>query len=223
VKSRVLTAIGLIPFVLGAFFCANPWPIAVLAVLSFVVSSAEFASLLKRRGVRWGLWFAFDCFPIALIWLAMPLWCLVQLHAMGPKGHLWELANPILLAVVPLWGGDTAAIFAGRAFGKHPLAPKISPNKTVEGGIANLAACAAVAVPLGLWMGYPWWICLVCGLSAGIFGQAGDLFESFVKRRVDAKDSGTLLPGHGGLLDRIDSVLFTAPVVYGILLFAKPG
>lgn len=164
-------------------------------------------------------------------WIAGPLAALLALHSSPRVGTpldgspmsapalaegIWR-ATPVLLAIVPLWGGDTAAIFAGRAFGKHPLAPAISPKKTWEGSIANLFACIAVAVPLALWIGRSWSIGLACGFAAGTFGQAGDLFESYMKRQAGVKDSGALLPGHGGLLDRIDSILFTAPAVAMIL------
>lgn len=148
-------------------------------------------------------------------WIVGPILALLCLHNLGASGStgMWKFATPVLLAIVPLWGGDTAAIFAGKAFGKHPLAPKISPKKTWEGSIANLLACILVAVPLAIWIGYSWPIGIACGLIAGILGQAGDLFESYVKRAAGLKDSGTLLPGHGGIMDRIDSILFTAPAV----------
>ncbi|AIE85125.1 phosphatidate cytidylyltransferase [Fimbriimonas ginsengisoli] len=159
---------------------------------------------------------------LAACWVLGPMESLISLHSFAPRaGSPWFFASPILLAIVPLWGGDTAAIFAGRAWGKHKLAPSISPKKTWEGAIANLLACVAVAIPLALWIGYPWPIGLTCGLAAGILGQAGDLFESYVKRKADLKDSGTLLPGHGGVMDRIDSILFTAPAVALILTMAS--
>ena len=122
------------------------------------------------------------------------------------------------MALVPVWAGDIAAIFAGKAFGKHPLAPKISPKKTVEGSVANLLAAVATAWLLGRFLGLSDARSLGAGVAVGILGQAGDLFESWLKRRADVKDSGTLLPGHGGVLDRIDSVLFAAPAVALILL-----
>ncbi len=156
-------------------------------------------------------------------WVVGPIACLLILHQLGApptEDWSWRFDTPILLAILPLWGGDTAAYFVGRAFGKTPLAPKISPKKTVEGAVANLLACIAVAAPLGGAIGFPWLPSLLCGLAAGVLGQAGDLFESWVKRRADLKDSGTLLPGHGGILDRVDSLLFTAPAVALILLFS---
>ena len=112
-----------------------------------------------------------------------------------------------------IWIGDTAAYFGGRAFGKHPLAPAISPKKTVEGFIFGFFGAVIFGL---LW----WWIGLIhldaglaIGLAAGLFGQIGDLVESAIKREADVKDSGGLLPGHGGLLDRFDSLMTTAPIV----------
>lgn len=154
-------------------------------------------------------------------WLAGPLVALFALQQSPQTTEAWLLASPVLLAVLPLWAGDTAAIFAGKAFGKHPLAPAISPKKTVEGAVANLIACVLAAWGVGAWVGIGLPQSLACGAVAGIFGQAGDLFESWVKRRVGLKDSGALLPGHGGIMDRIDSILFTAPFVALILLLWK--
>lgn len=154
-------------------------------------------------------------------WLVGPLAALFALHQSALSSETWLFASPVLLAVVPLWAGDTAAIFAGKAWGKHKLAPTISPKKTVEGSVANLIACMLAAWGLGQWIGIPLAQSIACGAVAGTFGQAGDLFESWVKRRADMKDSGTLLPGHGGIMDRIDSILFTAPLVALILLLWK--
>ena len=152
-------------------------------------------------------------------WVIGPLLAAFALHQAGNYDHPWHLPNPVLMAILPLWAGDTAAIFVGKAFGKHLLAPGISPKKTVEGGVANLAACLLAAWGLGAWISIPWPQSLACGLAAGILGQAGDLFESWLKRRAGLKDSGAILPGHGGVLDRIDSILFTAPAVAMILLY----
>lgn len=151
-------------------------------------------------------------------WVVGPLTALFALHQSTRASETWWFASPVLLAVVPLWAGDTAAIFAGKAWGKHKLAPTISPKKTVEGSVANLIACMLAAWGIGHWMGIPLAQSIACGAVSGTFGQAGDLFESWVKRRADMKDSGTLLPGHGGIMDRIDSILFTAPFVALILL-----
>lgn len=124
---------------------------------------------------------------------------------------------PILTAAIPIWAGDSAAIFAGKAFGKHKLAPSISPNKTWEGSIANLLAAVGAAAALGYFLKYPMDKMLLLGVSCGVIGQLGDLFESYLKRQAGVKDSGNLLPGHGGVYDRLDSLLMTAPFSYWIL------
>lgn len=124
---------------------------------------------------------------------------------------------PILTAAIPIWAGDTAAIFAGKAFGKHKLAPSISPNKTWEGSIANLLAAVVAAAALGYFLKYPMDKMILLGVSCGVIGQLGDLFESYLKRQAGVKDSGNLLPGHGGVFDRLDSLLMTAPFSYWIL------
>jgi len=153
------------------------------------------------------------------LWVIAPLAAIAFLNAcyIEPSLRLdlpilsgFRLDRPILLCIFPIWAGDTAAIFVGKAFGKHKFWPSVSPNKTWEGCIANLVACVAVG---GL-LAHPFHVHLATGLllgvSCGVFGQAGDLFESWLKRRADLKDSGSLLPGHGGLLDRMDSLLFAA-------------
>ena len=126
----------------------------------------------------------------------------------------WPL---LMTAAIPIWCGDTAAIFVGKAFGKHKLAPSISPNKTWEGSIGNLLACVGAALVLGAIFHYPMLLMVLLGLNCGILGQAGDLFESWLKRKADVKDSGNILPGHGGLLDRLDSLMATAPLSLLIL------
>ena len=155
--------------------------------------------------------------PFAGLWTSAPLLAVLALHLRAAGTGPWCL-SPALMALVPVWAGDIAAIFAGRKFGRHPLVPGISPKKTVEGAIANLGAALLAAWLLGRLLGLPQGRSLGAGLAIGVLGQAGDLFESGLKRRAGVKDSGTLLPGHGGVLDRIDSVLFAAPAVALILL-----
>jgi len=122
----------------------------------------------------------------------------------------------ILFTLVAVYFGDTAAFYVGRAYGKRKLAPHISPGKTVEGGLGAVAGSVAGAVisKFIFLPQLPLAHALLLGAAAGGIGQLGDLWESLLKRSVQVKDSGTLIPGHGGLLDRIDSVLFAAPVVY---------
>lgn len=150
----------------------------------------------------------------------VPAWCaLALIHASDPapsalpwvqQGHLW-----LLVALLVVWGADSGAYFAGRKFGKRKLAPVISPNKTVEGMVGGLATGVLVALlfaPLaGASMAELPLVALVALVTA-VFSVFGDLFESLLKRHAGAKDSGTLLPGHGGVLDRVDSILAALPV-----------
>ena len=141
----------------------------------------------------------------------VPAWCaLAVIHASQPHGHVW-----LLIALAVVWAADSGAYFAGRRFGKRKLSPRISPNKTVEGmaggAIAGIAV-AMVGAPLaGASLAQLPAVALVAAIAVG-FSVVGDLFESLLKRHVGAKDSGDLIPGHGGILDRIDGVLAALPV-----------
>ena len=121
----------------------------------------------------------------------------------------------LLMACALNWVGDTAAMLAGRAFGRHKLAPVISPGKTWEGSVASLLTSMAFGVFYILWAlpAFPWWKSLLIATAANVAGQIGDLAESALKRGANVKDSGTMLPGHGGWLDSVDSTLFAMPVV----------
>ncbi len=122
----------------------------------------------------------------------------------------------LVLALAAVYVGDTFAFYGGRFFGRHPLAPGISPAKTWEGAVAGLvgALAGALAAPLWFWHRLPLVHALVLGLVLGVAGILGDLVESLLKRAATVKDSGGILPGHGGILDRIDSLLLAAPVLY---------
>jgi phosphatidate cytidylyltransferase len=127
------------------------------------------------------------------------------------RGRLW-----VLFTLVAVYFGDTLAFYVGRAWGKRKMAPQISPGKTVEGGLGAVTGSMA-----GAWVSkmiffpsIPLPHALILGAAVGVIGQLGDLWESLLKRSAQVKDSGVLIPGHGGLLDRIDSVLFAAPLVY---------
>lgn len=121
----------------------------------------------------------------------------------------------VLIAVVGPWLSDAGAYFAGRFFGRHLLAPSLSPKKTVEGAIGGIIATTAVVAPFAhVFLGLDLVSAAVAGAVISILSQAGDLFESILKRLLNLKDLGRALPGHGGILDRIDSLLFTAPGVY---------
>lgn len=157
--------------------------------------------LAREAAERWRLGGAA---AILAFWVGWPLAHALELRQAGP----WALLGPLLI----VWAQDIAAFFAGRAWGRHRLAPRVSPGKTWEGAMAGLAAALLVAVLLAAPLAAPPAALVPVGLLTGLAGQAGDLFESAWKRRAGRKDSGRLLPGHGGVLDRIDSVLFALPV-----------
>lgn len=122
----------------------------------------------------------------------------------------------ILFLVGVTWVGESAAYLIGSSIGRHKLAPVISPAKTVEGGIAQVVTSVLAAWLLGRWLLPAWPAAFTAGAGVflGVVGQLGDLAESVVKRSLGTKDTGTLIPGHGGLLDRIDSLLFNVPSFY---------
>ena len=151
-----------------------------------------------------------------LLLIAFPLTYAIRLHALGREGP-----RLLLFTLVVIWASDTVAYFAGRALGKHPFAPHLSPKKTWEGAVAGFASCIAVAFAFAHFLPIPLTMLLGAAAVANVAGQAGDLVESAYKRSAGVKDSGALLPGHGGILDRIDALIFAIPVVwyYFVLLY----
>jgi phosphatidate cytidylyltransferase len=135
--------------------------------------------------------------------------------------------NWVFLAIFTSFGCDSAAYFIGSAFGKHKLAPSISPGKTWEGSIGGLLGAAAVSLlfllntPLKVSSYLNWWHLIIVALLVSVFGQVGDLVESLFKRNTGVKDSGSIFPGHGGMLDRLDSLVFAAMVVYYVVVIFK--
>lgn len=146
-----------------------------------------------------------------LLWVGVPLACAVLLRGMH---HGSWLVVDVLVAVVV---SDSAAYLGGRTFGRHKLAPIISPNKTVEGWVIGIGAAVVAVYLIGLLQSWlPTWQALVFGLTVAVVSTLGDLFESFMKRRADIKDSGTLFGAHGGALDRADAALFGVVAGYGL-------
>jgi phosphatidate cytidylyltransferase len=136
---------------------------------------------------------------------------LIRLRHDFPDG--WKLVFFLLLVV---WLGDSGAYYVGKKFGKHKLSPRISPKKTVEGlaGGIGTSILAAIVVHFTFFPTFPLLHAVIAGVILSVAGVVGDLAESMWKRSAAVKDSGTLLPGHGGFLDRFDSILFTAPILY---------
>ena len=144
-----------------------------------------------------------------LLLIALPLTYAIRLHALGNDGP-----KLLFFALVITWAGDTAAYFVGRSIGKFKLAPHLSPTKTWEGTIASILGALLVGFSFSRWMTVPLPHLLAMAAVGNLAGQAGDLLESAYKRSAGVKDSGTLLPGHGGVLDRIDALILTFPVVW---------
>jgi phosphatidate cytidylyltransferase len=204
-----------------------------LISLAFAAAIAPFLflTIAMRRDNLSGAYPAAAAAVFAFTYIALPLGMLVQLRQQWAGGFL------LLYLLLVVWAGDIFAYFVGKSIGRHPMAPRISPKKTWEGAAASLAASLAVgvllfhyALPLSSAM-------LNAGLIErrdGLFGlekpalwpiillttainmavQLGDLVESLIKRGANVKDSGTILPGHGGMLDRIDALLFAAPLLW---------
>lgn len=173
--------------------------------------------------------------PWALFWLAgrpeartlrallalllMALWVGAPMALLIPVVRAEDGVILILIAVVGPWISDSGAYFAGRLFGRHSMFPSLSPKKTVEGGLGGLALTMAAVMIVGHYLlGLSLLPAALAGAAVSAFAQSGDLFESLLKRMMEIKDLGNTLPGHGGILDRIDSMLFTAPAVYYVFL-----
>ncbi len=192
----------------------SPWPPAVpLAVLALV--AAFIAELWRQREGPVQPIPNLGATLLGVFYPAVLAGYFVELRVQS-AGTLGDLDAFLLTATVvaAIWAADTGAYFTGRAFGKRPLFPRISPKKTwagsvggVLGALAFVAVMKAVLVPVLGWADV-----LVLGLVCGAVGQLGDLAESLLKRSVGAKDSGDYLPGHGGMLDRIDAMLIAVPL-----------
>lgn len=200
---------------MGAGVLGAPlWPPLALAAgvvgLGLVAAEAfrpqEPQPLARLSATLFGVFYPAACFT-SLVLLR---------QGRGPEVGDAEAFGLALLVLVLIWTTDTFAYFTGRAFGRHPLAPKVSPKKTWEGAVGGALGALAVAVALRVaFMPFLAWAdVLVVALLCGVLSQVGDLAESRLKRSVGVKDSGTLLPGHGGLLDRFDALLLAAPLVY---------
>ncbi|HEX8407435.1 MAG TPA: phosphatidate cytidylyltransferase [Thermoanaerobaculia bacterium] len=148
---------------------------------------------------------------LATTYVGMLTGSLIRLRNDFPEG--WKLVFFLLLVV---WLGDSGAYYVGKKFGKRKLSPRISPKKTIEGLAGGMATSiiAAVVIHFTFFQNFPLHHAIIAGVLLSFAGVVGDLAESMWKRSADVKDSGTLLPGHGGFLDRFDSILFTAPILY---------
>jgi phosphatidate cytidylyltransferase len=201
---------GGIAAVIGAHAGGPRWALAAIAatlVLAFVLA----AGVAMRESAT----AAIAVTMLGPVWIGLGVAFLVLLRDLGPGRTGF---NVLLAVVLGTWASDIFAYFGGRALGRHKLAPAISPKKTVEGFVIGLV-CGVVVV---------WWTlygersishtdAAIVGVAVCVFAPFGDLFESFLKRDLGVKDSGRLLAGHGGMLDRIDALLFAGPAAWIVL------
>jgi phosphatidate cytidylyltransferase len=179
-----------------------------------LVAVASFAKLEPREGLGAWMTTVFGAFYVSLLAFILRLGHAAPAVPPGsPLSALGAERGWILLLILAVWSFDTGAYLVGRRFGRTTFLTHISPSKTVEGVVGGVVA-ATIVVGLILWgLGQNPLHAIALGPLAGLSAQAGDLAESLIKRAAGAKDSGTLIPGHGGMLDRVDSFLFAAPVV----------
>jgi phosphatidate cytidylyltransferase len=188
-------------------------PLDVVLMSAFVTIGAM--ALQAWRGGRDAIaMIAAELFPS--LYLGLPLGAMVAIReSRGP--------DALFLLMLTVMVSDTAQYYTGRAFGRYPLAPAISPKKTVEGAIGGFLCGALLIAIVGQWWlpGTTGPFRLLLGLAVVALGIVGDLFESMLKRSAKVKDSSALIPGHGGVLDRIDALLFAAPVYYIVLKYVS--
>ena len=287
--TRVLSALVLLPVVIGAIWFLPPWGTLLLAVVAAVLGFHEYRTIARGLGatvhagigavavvlVTYAMSITDSAYTVhgdvyqmtpnlvylvlmaalivvgslsvghgrpgpgaladaaatlfAPIYIGLPLGALAAVR--GEVGSLaasqdnitWAIVDGrwvVLLLLIVIVVSDSAQYYTGRTFGKRPLAPTISPKKTIEGAIGGLMfGTLAMAVGGHYVFASPIWILALLGAAISLLGIVGDLFESLLKRSAGVKDSSNLIPGHGGVLDRIDSWLFTAPLYYFFVRF----
>lgn len=192
-------------------FTVIVWAVIVLGLL-FIASRT--ITLKEMATSLFGYFYIMSGFSALMMVRDNSLYSLLHVQADVVQPGLYM----VWLLLFSTWASDTFAYFVGRAIGKHHIVPHISPNKTSEGFIGGFIGCLVISAIYAYVTGYSMQIALAIGLITGIFAPLGDLFESKIKRICEVKDSGMLLPGHGGILDRFDSLLFTATITMIYLL-----
>ncbi|MEW6377833.1 MAG: phosphatidate cytidylyltransferase [Thermodesulfobacteriota bacterium] len=187
-----------------------PFVVLIILLLSifFMATSQTLSLTISRMGI-----ILFGIFYIGF------LLSHVSLIRNMTNGKQW-----VLFLIITIWAGDISALISGSLFGRHKLYPKISPNKTYEGLGGAMVGSVIVALAFALLFipRLETGLCILMAIGLGFLGQLGDFTESMLKRSAQVKDSGSLIPGHGGMLDRLDSFLFSAPFLhYSLLLFMK--
>lgn len=204
-------------------------PLALCVVIMIIIMAAF---ILEHLSVELGVFAALLLIPASYVFGGKPLEDSLPSSAVAVLattyvgmlgGSLIRLRNDfpdgsklVFFLLLVVWLGDSGAYYVGKKFGKHKLSPRISPKKTIEGLAGGMAASliTAVVIHFTFFRNFPLHHAIIAGVLLSFAGVIGDLAESMWKRSADVKDSGTLLPGHGGFLDRFDSILFTAPILY---------
>ncbi len=191
---------------LALLLAPHPEIVVVLIAVAAMLAALRVADLA-------GAMAAGSAFTLGVIYIFGSFRCAIALRGID--------RNWLMFALLLSWAGDTAAMYAGKAFGKHALARRVSPAKTWEGAIGSVIGGVAAGWIYAHYLipQAALWLVLAAGVAGNVVGQLGDLCESAMKRGAGVKDSGSSLPGHGGWLDRIDSSLFSIPVVYALVLF----
>jgi|ERR1041385_7378316 phosphatidate cytidylyltransferase len=224
----VLVIVGHLSMSGDLIYMGFPWSVGLLfsPALLLLLPVIFGVPIVFRKDMKASLQAA-AASSFGILYIAVSLGLLISLRHSPGNEYL------ILFILFSVWGGDIAAYYVGRSLGRHKLAPVVSPNKSWEGAIASVFASVAIAAlvfhyrasinwfflahhdePISFSVDLTWTSVLILGVITNIAAQLGDLFESALKRGAGVKDSGTLLPGHGGMLDRIDALLFAIPVVW---------
>ena len=213
-------------FLVGTLGLVGLWGCAWLGkaeVMGAVITLAVLAIFLETVLLHGKVSFpAAGLSAAGIMYLGLPFAHLVSLRGLGAGlppietslGAFEPGCALVWVMFIGTWSSDSFAYFVGSAIGKHKLCPAISPNKTIEGAVGAVVGTTAMTVALGAFFGLPLPLMALLGVLIAVFGTLGDLVESVAKRHTGIKDSGNIIPGHGGIWDRFDSVLFTAPLVY---------
>ena len=216
--STLAERIPLLAVGLAAFWGFHSLPIVYVLLIVVGLFLFSYLWVLARPGDMANSFSRASAIFFGYVYVPLLLSFLVRVHAL-PMGRNW-----VYISLAIAWCGDTIAYFAGRFLGRHKLYPVISPGKTWEGAVGGLLGSFLGVLTLKLIL-FPELTVLGCAVIAipgGILGQLGDLCESMLKRAVGVKDSGTIMPGHGGILDRIDALVFLLPYTFACALLLFP-
>jgi phosphatidate cytidylyltransferase len=212
-RKRVISAVILAPIVLGAIISGGVWFYALMLLVAVYMMREWDALTAFRNSAGWG--------AAGVFYVILTCICLIRLREEALGGSI-ELLLFLLLIV---WSTDIGAYFSGKLIGGVRLVPSISPNKTWAGLLGGMGAAMLVSVILSIFFAFPPHIAhaIWMGPLLAIVAQTGDIFESWMKRKAGVKDSGHLIPGHGGILDRVDGFTFSAPLLVILhILMAVP-